>query len=470
MTVFDDIVKANDIRGITPTQLNSEVARCLGAAFADHVGGDVVVGYDMRQSSVALVHGFVEGALARGVNVTNIGLCSTDGLYYASGVLNRPGAMITASHNPAQYNGLKLCYARAQPMGYDTGLDQVASRAASYLAQGLPSHTHGRVDHQDMLSQYAHHLRALVPIRSQRRLRIVVDAGNGMAGLTTPAVFDTVLNPPDGGVEVIPMYFQLDGTFPHHDPNPLEEQNLVDLQAAVIGQQADLGLAFDGDADRCFFVDEKGVVINPSAITALVGLGEVQREHHRGRKPVVVRNLITSRAVEDLLTAAGAQVITTRVGHAFIKETMAEFDAVFGGEHSAHYYFRDFFYADSGMLAALHVLAALADSDLAASQITDMYSPHYMSGEINSRVGDVGKVLRKIRREFSQEIAANEVAMDETDGLTISHWHHQPKWWFNIRPSNTEPLLRLNVEAEDEDVMEKVRDEILRLIHHEENE
>lgn len=468
MAAFEDIVKANDVRGVVPDQLTAHITRAFGAAFADHVGADVVVGHDMRTSSPQLVEAFIDGATARGVNVTHIGLCSTDGLYYATGALNSPGVMFTASHNPAQYNGMKLCYAGAKPMGRETGLELVAQRAATYAHDGIEQQRpRGQLTQRDMLTDYAAHLRSLVRIEPDRRMKVVVDAGNGMAGLTTPAVLGTDAGLDDLGVDIVPMYFDLDGTFPHHEPNPLDPANLVDLQTAVIAHQADLGLAFDGDADRCFFVDEKGVTISPSAITALVGLNEVHREQAAGNQPVVVRNLITSRAVDDLITAAGGRVVTTRVGHAYIKEVMATHDAVFGGEHSAHYYFRDFFYADSGMLAALHVLAALATSRLAASDISVMYNPNAASGEINSTVEDIGDTLDTIEQAFRTEADAGQVSVDSSDGLTISHWHRTPRWWFNVRPSNTEPLIRLNVEAEHEDVMEKVRDEVIRIIRKE---
>lgn len=467
MGALDDIVKANDIRGLVPDQLTSEVARCLGAAFSDLAGPDILVGHDMRTSAGELVDAFIDGARTRGTNVTHIGLCSTDGLYFASGKFELPGVIFTASHNPAQYNGLKLCYAGARPIGKETGLPGLARSAQEYLDSGIEAKAPGELSHRDTLRDYARYLRGLVSFSGGRRLKVVVDAGNGMAGLTAGAVLGTEAGLPDIGVDLVPMYFDLDGTFPNHEPNPLDPANLLDLQATVIAQEADLGLAFDGDADRCFVIDEKGVPIDPSAVITLVGLREVAKEQQRGHEPVIIRNLITSRAVTDLIGAAGGEVVTTRVGHAYIKEEMAARDAVFGGEHSAHYYFRDFFYADSGMLAALHVLSALVESNLEASDLAAMYTPNSASGEINSSVSDVGHTLARIRAEFAADLHAQRVRLDDTDGLTFSHWDATPRWWFNVRPSNTEPLLRLNVEAEDNDVMEKIRDSVLAIIRQE---
>ena len=467
MGALEDIVKANDIRGLVPDQLTPTIARCLGAAFCDLVGRQILVGHDMRTSAAELVEAFIDGARSRGANVTHVGLCSTDGLYFASGSLDLPGVIFTASHNPAQYNGLKLCYAGARPIGKETGLPDLASRAQHYLDSGIEATQPGELTRRDILADYAQYLRGLVALSGERRLKVVVDAGNGMAGLTAGAVLGTEAGLPDIGIDLVPMYFDLDGTFPNHEPNPLDPANLLDLQTTVIAQQADLGLAFDGDADRCFVIDEKGVPVDPSAIITLVGLREVAKEQQQGNAPVIIRNLITSRAVTDLIGVAGGEVVTTRVGHAYIKEEMAARDAVFGGEHSAHYYFRDFFYADSGMLAALHVLSALAESDLQASDLAAMYTPNTSSGEINSTVTDVGHTLARIRAEFAADLHARRVTIEDTDGLTFSHWDATPRWWFNVRPSNTEPLLRLNVEAEDGDVMEKIRDSVLAIIRQE---
>ncbi|ROS78565.1 phosphomannomutase/phosphoglucomutase [Cellulomonas sp. PhB143] len=481
---LSEIIKAYDVRGVVPDQLGPEVARAVGAAFArvvvvpewadvSHDGAldadrpGLVIGHDMRESGPGLVDAFAEGVTSAGVDVVRIGLCSTDGLYHASGVLDRPGAMFTASHNPAIYNGIKLCRAGARPVGQETGLAEVRTLAQSYLDDGLPDAAPraGDVSDREMLAEYAAFLRGLVDISGIRPLKVVIDAGNGMGGFTAPAVLGTGAGLPELPLDLVPLYWELDGSFPNHEANPLEPANLRDLQAAVVEHDADLGLAFDGDADRCFVVDEHGDPVSPSAITALVGLREVEKEKARGAEhPAVIHNLITSRAVPDFLDAAGARVVRTRVGHSFIKAQMAENDAVFGGEHSAHYYFRDFFFADTGMLAALHVLAALGSQPHPLSVVAEMYEPYTASGEINSRVADVPAARARVVQAYVTEEGAGPVEVDELDGLTVSHWGAQPQWWFNLRASNTEPLLRLNVEAADEDIMEKVRDDVLSLV------
>ena len=473
MTSLASLIKAYDVRGVTPDPFSPEVARAIGAAFAEVVGGPrVVIGHDMRPSGPELVAAFAQGVTSRGIDVVRIGLCSTDGLYHASGALDVPGAMFTASHNPAEYNGIKMCHAGARPVGQDTGLAEIRRLAESYLSDGLPdpAATPGTVGDREMLGEYAAFLRGLVDLSGIRPLKVVIDAGNGMAGLTAPAVLGTVAGLPELPLEIVPLYFELDGSFPNHEANPLEPENLRDLQAAVVEHGADIGLAFDGDADRCFVIDEQGAPVSPSAITALVGLREVAREREAGRTPTVIRNLITSAAVPDLLEAAGATVVRTRVGHSFIKAQMAEHDAVFGGEHSAHYYFRDFFFADTGMLAAMHVLAALGGarrpdgSAVALSEVAEAYEPYAASGEINSRVDDVAAARQRVVDVYVARQEAGPVSVDELDGLTVSHWDTQPRWWFNLRASNTEPLLRLNVEAADADIMEKVRDDVLALV------
>ena len=473
MTSLDDLIKAYDVRGVVPDPFSADVARAIGAAFAEVVGAPrVVIGHDMRPSGPALVDAFAAGVTSRGADVVLIGLCSTDGLYHASGALDLPGAMFTASHNPAEYNGIKMCHAGARPVGQDTGLTEIRRLAERYLDEGLPAPAGrpGEVTEHETLAEYAGFLRGLVDLAGIRPLTVVVDAGNGMAGLTVPAVLGTAAGLPALPLDVVPLYFELDGSFPHHEANPLEPENLRDLQAAVVEHGADIGLAFDGDADRCFVVDERGDPVSPSAVTALVGLREVARERSAGRTPTVIRNLITSRAVPDLLEAAGADVVRTRVGHSFIKSRMAEHDAVFGGEHSAHYYFRDFFFADTGMLAAMHVLAALGEarradgSPAALSELAEAYEPYVASGEINSRVADVAAARQRVLDAYVVRQGAGPVEVDELDGLTVSHWDAAPRWWFNLRASNTEPLLRLNVEAADADVMEKVRDDVLALV------
>jgi phosphomannomutase len=449
------IFKAYDVRGIVPAQLDESVARATGAAFVEVIDilagpGAVVVGYDMRPSSPSLAAAFAEGVTSTGADVIDIGLASTDQLYFASGRLGLPGAMFTASHNPARYNGIKLCRAGAAPVGAESGLRDIAELVDKALA-GTSSPAvvpiGGRVSRKDLLTAYADHLNDLVNLTRVRPLKVVVDAGNGMGGHTVPAVFA------GGPVEIVPLYFELDGNFPNHEANPLDPKNLVDLQAKVLEAGADLGLAFDGDADRCFVVDELGRPVSPSAVTGLVAV----RELAKAPGAAVIHNLITSRAVPELVREHGGTPVRTRVGHSYIKQKMAETDAVFGGEHSAHYYFRDFWRADTGMLAALHVLAALGEQDRPASDLFAAYARYVESGEINSRVDDQAATIAAIEDTYG----GNEgITVDRLDGLTVS----AEQWWFNVRASNTEPLLRLNVEAADEATMNRVRDDVLALI------
>ncbi|MDF8262919.1 phosphomannomutase/phosphoglucomutase [Luteipulveratus flavus] len=468
-----EFVKTYDVRGLVPDQLSPAVARALGSAFAQVVvlpdgGSTLVVGHDMRPSSPELSRQFAEGAAEHGVDVTVIGLCSTDGLYYASGALDAPGAMFTASHNPARYNGIKLCRSGARAISLDTGLAEVRDLAQWILERGglheRPGATQtGRILERDVLGEYADFLRGLVDLAAIRPLTVVVDAGNGMAGLTVPAVLDGL------PLKVLPLYFELDGTFPNHEANPLEPDNLRDLQAAVREHGADLGLAFDGDADRCFVIDERGEPVSPSAVTALVATREIAREVAAGTAAediTVVHNLISSRAVPEIIAEQGARPLRTRVGHSLIKAQMAEHDAVFGGEHSAHYFFRDFWFADNGMLAAMHVLAALGTTQRPLSELVADYSRYVASGEINSTVTDAAAATERVRR-WAQE--QGDVVEDTLDGLTLTH-DAAPMWWLNLRASNTEPLLRLNVEAADGATMERVRDGALALVRQDEKE
>jgi phosphomannomutase len=461
-----DVIKAYDVRGLVGEQLDASVVRAIGAAFAEEVAGDgafrVVVGRDMRPSSPELADAFAAGVTATGLDVVLIGLASTDGLYYASGSLHAPGAMFTASHNPAAYNGIKLCRSGARPIGQDSGLTRIRARAERLLdgATAPVAARQGTVSHQDLLAGYAGHLRALVDLSGSRPLKVVVDAGNGMGGLTTPAVLGTAAGLPALPLDLVPLYFELDGSFPNHEANPLEPENLRDLQAAVVGERADLGLAFDGDADRCFVVDERGEPISPSAVTALVARREIGKELAAGRAATVIHNLISSRAVPEVIAEAGGTAVRTRVGHSFIKAEMAQRDAVFGGEHSAHYYFRDFWFADTGMLAAMHVLAALGEQDGPLSGLAAEYERYPASGEINSRVDDAVAAASAVEAAFADRPG---VEVDRMDGLTVVH-AEAPMWWFNLRPSNTEPLLRLNAEAVDAVTMEKVRDEVLSVV------
>ena len=459
-------VKAYDVRGVVGEDLTEEMIRALGAAFVDEVdaaGELVVVGHDMRDSSPVFARAFAEGAAQRGANVSLLGLCSTDETYYASGAWNAPAAMFTASHNPAKYNGIKFSRAGAQGISLDTGLAAIRDRALDFLESDIPAHpTPGQIDQRDVLHDYAAYLRSLVDLTAIRPLRIVVDAGNGMGGLTVPAVLETAAGLPALPVEIIPLYFELDGTFPNHEANPLEPANLVDLQRAVVANGADLGLAFDGDADRCFVVDELGEAVSPSAVAAIVALREISRAKAQGATDVVVlHNLITSNIVPETIRSAGATPVRTRVGHSLIKDEMARTSAVFGGEHSAHYYFREFWGADNGMLAALNVLAELGAHDEPMSALRTRFSPYLLSGEINSTVTDVALATDRVRTAF-----ATRASEDTLDGLTMlgTVAANEPFWWFSVRPSNTEPLLRLNVEAADHDTMSRIRDEVLALI------
>ena len=466
-----DFIKAYDVRGLVPEQLSPRVARALGSAFAQVVvvpEGEtgVVIGQDMRSSSPELARAFAAGVTGHGIDVTMIGLCSTDGLYYASGALQQAGAMFTASHNPAQYNGIKLCRRGARPVGQDSGLAETRDLAQWMLDRGslhgLPTADRaGSVTETDLLADYAAYLHSLVDLTDIRPLKLVVDAGNGMAGHTVPVVLGL-----DGlPLDVVPLYFELDGSFPHHEANPLEPENLRDLRRAVVEHGADLGLAFDGDADRCFVVDERGDPVSPSAITALVATREIAKDVAAGKNPAdvaVVHNVICSRSVPETIAEHGARAVRTRVGHSFIKAQMAEHEAVFGGEHSGHYYFRDFWFADTGMLAALHVLAALGEQELAFSELVGRYDSYPASGELNSTVEDVPAATERVRA-WGRDQGAGE---DDLDGLTMTH-ESEPMWWFSLRPSNTEPLLRLNVEARDAATMERVRDSVLALVRQE---
>ena len=449
MTDLSSIVKAYDIRGLVGEQLDAPLVRVIGAAMARLVGAEgarsIVVGRDMRDSSPVLAAAFAEGVTGQGLDVVDIGLASTDMLYFGAGTLDSPGAMFTASHNPARYNGIKLCRAGAVPIGQDTGLAAIREAVEAGVPDGPGG---GRVSQRELLGGYASYLRQLVDLTAIRPLRVVVDAGNGMGGHTVPVVL--------GGMplDVVGMYFELDGNFPNHEANPLDPANLVDLQKRVVEEGADLGLAFDGDADRCFVVDEQGGPISPSAITALVAV----RELAKAPGASVIHNLITSQAVPEIVAEHGGRPVRTRVGHSFIKQQMAETGAVFGGEHSAHYYFRDFWRADSGMLAALHVLAALGEQPEPISALMAGYERYAASGEINSTVRDQGERTVAVQAAYRDR---DGVEFDELDGLTV---RLPDRSWFNLRPSNTEPLLRLNVEAADAAAMARLRDEVLHIV------
>lgn len=443
------VIKAYDVRGLVGEQLDEAFVREVGAAFARVMrtegAGAAVVGHDMRDSSAPLAAAFGEGVAAQGLDVVSVGLASTDQLYYASGALDLPGAMFTASHNPARYNGIKLCRSGARPVGQDSGLAEIAEAVIA----GVPSWDGrpGERTERDVLGGYAEFLRSLVDLSGIRALTASVDAGNGMGGHTVPAVL--------GGspVTVDPLYFELDGGFPNHEANPLDPQNLVDLQARVVAAGADVGLAFDGDADRCFVVDENGDPVAPSAVTALVA----ERELSANPGATIIYNLITSRAVPELVRELGGNPVRTRVGHSFIKATMADTGAVFGGEHSAHYYFRGFWNADSGMLAALHVLAALGEQDRPLSELMAGYTRYAASGEINSTVPDAAERMEAVVAAFS----GRATAVDRLDGVTVELGGGA---WFNLRASNTEPLLRLNAEAPTRVAVDALADDVLAVV------
>ncbi|WP_459547735.1 phosphomannomutase/phosphoglucomutase [Nocardia sp. X0981] len=444
------VIKAYDIRGVVGEQLDADFVRDTGSAFARLMRAEearrIVVGHDMRASSPRLVAAFAAGVLAQGLDVVHIGLASTDELYFASGKLDCPGAMFTASHNPARYNGIKLCRPRALPVGQDTGLSVIANE----LVAGVPDFDGkpGTATDIDLLADYAAFLRELVKLDDTRPLKVAVDAGNGMGGHTVPAVLGALPQ-----VTVVPLYFELDGSFPNHEANPLDPKNLVDLQTLVRESGADIGLAFDGDADRCFVVDEQGEPVSPSAITALVAERELAKEPGA----TIIHNLITSRSVPELVTELGGNPVRSRVGHSFIKQLMASTGAVFGGEHSAHYYFRDFWGADSGMLAALHVLAALGEKERPVSELMASYTGYAASGEINSTVADAAQRTGAVLDAF----AGRAVAVDRLDGVTVQL---PDQAWFNLRASNTEPLLRLNVEARSPEEVDALVTEILRIV------
>ncbi|UTM35936.1 phosphomannomutase/phosphoglucomutase [Rhodococcus pyridinivorans] len=444
------VIKAYDVRGVVGEQIDEEFVREVGASFARLLRSEgsadrVVIGHDMRASSPSLSQAFADGVTAQGLDVVLIGLASTDQLYFASGLLDAPGAMFTASHNPAKYNGIKLCRAGAKPVGQDTGLAQISAD----LVEGVPAYDgeRGNITEQDVLEDYASFVRGLVDLAEMRPLKVAVDAGNGMGGHTVPAVFGAL------PVDLVPLYFELDGTFPNHEANPLDPANLVDLQRLVVESGADVGLAFDGDADRCFVVDERGEPVTPSAVTALVAARELAKEPGS----TIIHNLITSRVVPELVAEQGGKPVRTRVGHSFIKQQMAETGAVFGGEHSAHYYFRDFWGADSGMLAALHILAALASQDVPLSELMSSYNRYAASGEINSTVADAAERTEAVVAAFEDRA----VSIDRLDGVTVDLPDNA---WFNLRASNTEPLLRLNVEARTDGEVEALVKEILSVV------
>jgi len=450
---LDSVIKAYDVRGLVDQQITPKFVYTLGAATALFLASEgepdsIVIGEDMRPSSDSLATAFAEGVMSQGMNAIRIGLASTDMLYFAAGSLNLPGAMFTASHNPAAYNGVKLCKSGARPIGAESGLKYIKDLMSSEIP--MASKPLGKATQKEMLGQYVDFLLGVFPDNEfslGRRLKVVVDAGNGMAGYTAPAIMERL------NVDLVPMYFELDGNFPNHEANPIDPRNLVDLRARVISERADLGLAFDGDADRCFLIDEKGELVNPSALTALIAIRELKR------KPAstIIYNLISSRAVPEIILENGGTPLRSRVGHSFIKKLMAESGAIFGGEHSGHFYFTDFWSADSGALAALFAIAELSHSELTISELLAPLNRYFSSGEINTEVKDARESITLVKSIFSARPDVSEI--DELDGVTVTG----SDWWFNVRASNTEPLLRLNVEATTAELMCEVRDEVLAL-------
>jgi phosphomannomutase len=425
---LDEVFKAYDIRGVYPDQIDESLARRIGNSFAHFTGAQhLVVGYDMRPSSIPLATAFIEGATLAGADVTDVGLASTDLVYFASGHLDAPGAMLTASHNPAKYNGIKLCRAGAAPVGELTGLQQIKDMVESGVTSR--GEVAGKVERVDMLKAFGDHVRSFVDTSALKPMKVVADTANGMGGLVVPAVFEGL------PFALTVLYGELDGTFPNHPADPIQLENLKDLQRAVLDLGADVGLAFDGDADRVFLVDDKGVPVSGSTTTAIVAAGILDR--HPGE--TIVHNLICSKAVPEIIREHGGTPVRTRVGHSFIKQVMAETGAIFGGEHSAHYYFRDNYRADSGSIASLLVLEQLGRAGIPLSELRKPFERYVQSGEINSRVDDPAGIIEKVAAEYSK------AKQDRLDGLTVDCGD----WWFNLRPSNTEPLLRLNLEAPD---------------------
>ncbi len=448
--MLEKIIKAYDIRGLVDKEVTPDFSFALGVAFArfleiEREPATIVVGEDMRPSSPLLADAFSDGANSQGMDVIRIGLASTDMLYFASGKLNLPGIMFTASHNPAQYNGMKLCKSGAIPVGQESGLLQIRK----FIEDGAPmiNRPVGMSRQQDLLSEYVDYLLGCFPDSTfqKRKLKVVIDAGNGMAGFTAPAVMAKLK------VDLTPMYFELDGTFPNHEANPIEPANLLALQKRVKKEGADIGLAFDGDADRCFLIDENGDLVNPSALTSLIAVRELKAKSGS----TIIYNLISSKAVPEVIAENGGIALRSRVGHSYIKKLMAESGAIFGGEHSGHFYFANFWRADSGMLAALYALAELMATKKPLSELLAPYNRYFSSGEINSEVKDLSAAIKRVRDAYQ-----DQSQIDELDGLTFT----TDTWWFNLRASNTEPLLRLNVEASTQAQMKKIRDAVLALI------
>jgi phosphomannomutase len=446
----ESIFKAYDIRGRYPDTLNEDVARKIGRAYVSFLGlsgSRVVVGRDMRLSGEPLEDAFVRGVTEAGADVLDIGLVSTDALYFAVGHLEEPGgAMITASHNPKDYNGFKLCREDAIALSGDEGISQIRDLITSGKLPE-PNEDAGSVEAGDITEDYAEHCLSFINTEGLRPLKIVVDAGNGMAGKMLPPIFEKL------PFEYVPMYFELDGSFPNHPPNPIEPQNIEDLQERVVAESADFGVAFDGDADRCFVVTEKGVTISGDILATLVAKNVLEKEPGAA----IIYSAVCSKALPELVRREGGRPIRTKAGHSIIKPEMRKHDAAFGGEHSGHFYFRDNYFADSGIIAMLTVAELVGRQEEPLSELLVPIDPYFRSGEINSEVEDQDKVMKRVEEHYAER---DDPEIDHLDGLTVDYGD----WWFNLRPSNTEPLLRLNVEASDRETMEKERDELLDLI------
>jgi phosphomannomutase len=443
------LFKAYDVRGIVPDELTPAIAREIGRALVSTLSPDtVVVGRDMRVSSPLLAASLIEGIRDAGADVVDIGMVSTDALYFAIGKFGYPaGVMVTASHNPPEYNGFKIAREEARALSLSDGLDEIRDRVVNDdLPPPVPAAERGDLQQRDILDDYARHMLSLIDVSKLRPLRIAIDAGNGMAGITVPRVFR------DLPVDVFPMYFEPDGTFPNHPANPIEPENTAALRRVVVEQGFDFGAAFDGDADRVFLIDEHGNFVGGDILTAMVASSMLERNPGAA----VVYNLISSRGVPELIEAKGGRPIRSRVGHSYVKETMRREDAVFGGEHSGHFYFRDNWYADSGMAALLYALEVVSVADKPLSEVIAPLDHRFRSGEINSEVTDVASVVQAIEAHYRAEGAQ----VDHLDGVTVSF----PTWWFNVRPSNTQPLLRLNVEADNRETLDSKTAEVLAKI------
>jgi phosphomannomutase len=449
MPSLDEIFKAYDIRAVVPDQLNAELARKVGSAFATFARSpQILIGHDMRPSGPELVKAFTEGVTAAGVDVVLLGLVSTDEMFYASGLLGSPGAMFTASHNPARYNGIKLCLAGARPVGAESGLVEIRTAVETGRLHVVPEAERGTVSERDVLAGYAAKVRSFIDLAVLRPLKVVADTANGMGGLVVPAVFEGL------PFHLDVLYGELDGSFPNHPADPIQPANLRDLQARVAETGADVGLAFDGDADRCFLVDDKAQPVSGSTTTAIVA--KAMLEKHPGS--TVLHNLICSKAVPEVIRENGGTPVVTRVGHSYIKAVMAQTGAVFGGEHSGHYYFRDNYRADSGSIAALMVLEVMSKADVPLSQLRLPFDRYAVSGELNTEVPDPASTVERVAALMAQ--VHPEASQSRLDGVTVD----LGDWWFNVRPSNTEPLVRLNVEAKDRASCDARTQELLALI------